>query len=365
MCVDNSEYMRNGDYLPTRLQAQQDAANLICRTKLRSNPENNMALLSMSDMQVHVTLTTDSGKLLSKLNLVQPKGEMKFLNGLRVAHLALKHRQSKNHKTRIVIFVGSPVLESDKEMTKVAKKLKKEKVSVDVINFGEQAANTDKLTAFINTLNGKEGGSSHLVTIPPGSMLSGAITTSPILVEEGGSIATTGGDFDMGFDPNIDPELALALRVSLEEQRHRQEEKARKEKNTTQETKSAPATAGGLTGGDDDEMLRAALEMSMEQGGGAPPSTAPVRRTDISAMTEDEQIAYALQMSMQTTPETSVPVTPMQIDDQAERMETDAEFLETVLASLPGVDPDSDVVRQAMEEMAKEKKAKEDAAKKQ
>lgn len=67
-------------------------------------------------MQVHVTLTTDSGKLLSKLNLIQPRGELKFVNGLRVAHLALKHRQSKNHKTRIVIFVGSPITEDEKEV---------------------------------------------------------------------------------------------------------------------------------------------------------------------------------------------------------------------------------------------------------
>lgn len=354
LCVDNSEYMRNGDYLPTRLQAQQDAANLICRSKLRANPENNMALLSMSDMQVHVTLTTDSGKLLSKLNLVNPKGEMKFLNGLRVAHLALKHRQSKNHKTRIIIFVGSPITEQDKEITKVAKKLKKEKVSVDVINFGEQSNNTEKLTAFINTLNGKEGGSSHLVTIPPGSMLSGAIQTSPILVEEGGGVASTGGDFDMGFDPNIDPELALALRVSLEEQRHRQEEKARKEKAPTQqETQSAPATAGGNSyNSAEDAMLRAALEMSMEQGAGgqtAPPSTAPTSQQDLAAMTEEEQIAYALEMSMQTTPETSVPATPMQAeaqpmetDQDGEEAIADAEFLESVLQNLPGDKKESD-----------------------
>merc|ERR1719351_688651 len=374
MCVDNSEYMRNGDYLPTRLQAQQDAANLICRTKLRSNPENNMALLSMSDMQVHVTLTTDSGKLLSKLNLIQPKGDMRFVNAIRVATLALKHRQSKNHKTRIIIFVGSPVAEDEKELTKSAKRLKKEKVNVDIVNFGEQASNTEKLTSFINTLNGKDGGSSHLVTIPPGSMLSGAITNSSILVEEGGSIPATGGDFDMGFDPNTDPELALALRVSLEEQRHRQEEKARKEKTVVQETQSAPATAGG--GGvaadmtDDDAMLRAALELSMEQSDNAPPATAPVSQdVDISNMTEDEQIAYALQMSMQTTPETSVPVTPMQVDTEAEKMEidqdslefsVDAEFLESVLQNLPGADGGNEGFLQAIDEMNKEDKSKDE-----
>ena len=73
-------------------------------------------------MQVHVTLTTDSGKLLSRLNMVQPKGEMKLLNALRVAHLALKHRQSKNHKTRIVAFVGSPVTEDEKEVCMIGVK---------------------------------------------------------------------------------------------------------------------------------------------------------------------------------------------------------------------------------------------------
>lgn len=46
--VDNSEYMRNGDYMPTRLQAQQDAVNTICRFKLRSNPENNVGLLTLA-----------------------------------------------------------------------------------------------------------------------------------------------------------------------------------------------------------------------------------------------------------------------------------------------------------------------------
>ena len=34
---------------------------------------------------------------------------MKFIPGIKIAHLALKHRQGKNHKTRIVAFVGSPI----------------------------------------------------------------------------------------------------------------------------------------------------------------------------------------------------------------------------------------------------------------
>lgn len=56
---------------------------------------------------------------------------------------------------RIVAFVGSPVAAEEKELVKLAKKLKKEKVNVDLISFGEDQINTDVLTGFINTLNGK------------------------------------------------------------------------------------------------------------------------------------------------------------------------------------------------------------------
>ena len=46
--VDSSDYMRNGDFVPTRMQAQQDAVNLVCMSKTRSNPENNVGLLKMA-----------------------------------------------------------------------------------------------------------------------------------------------------------------------------------------------------------------------------------------------------------------------------------------------------------------------------
>lgn len=358
ICIDNSEYTRNGDYLPTRIQAQQDAANLVCRSKLRSNPENNVALQTLANIKVLVTLTTDSGKLLSKLHMIQPNGKIKFLNGIRVAHLALKHRQSKNHRMRIVAFVGSPVEEDEKEIVKVAKKLKKEKVNVAIINFGEEALNTDKLTAFINTINGKDGNSSHIINIPPGSMLSDALLSSPIIAGEG--VAPAG--VDLGFDPTADPELALALRVSLEEQRHRQEEEARRA-GDTQETQSAPATAMATTTSEDD-MLRAALAMSMGQ---EVPSTAPPggRMMDIATMSEEEQIAYAMRMSMQddvsespmeTDVKTETPMDAEYEDDDDEEegddVIADPAFLQSVLQNLPGVDTSSEAILQAMDQLA-------------
>ena len=162
---------------------------------------------------------------------------------------------------RIVIFVGSPIEDDEKELVKQAKRLKKEKVSVDVVNFGEEAVNTDKLTAFVNTINGKDGTGSHLVTVPPGPLLSDALVSSPVIVGEDGTGAVpAGAGFEFGVDPNEDPELALALRVSMEEQRARQEEEARRV--VTESAAEQPAMATDDT--NEEALLKQAMEMSLE-----------------------------------------------------------------------------------------------------
>ncbi|XP_012684412.1 26S proteasome non-ATPase regulatory subunit 4a [Clupea harengus] len=346
VCVDNSEYMRNGDFLPTRLQAQQDAVNIVCHSKTRSNPENNVGLITMSNnCEVLTTLTPDSGRILSKLHAVQPKGKICFGTGIRVAHLALKHRQGKNHKVRIIAFVGSPVEDSEKDLVKLAKRLKKEKVNVDVVNFGEEEVNTEKLTTFINTLNGKEGTGSHLVTVPPGPSLADALLSSPILAGEGGTMMGLGAsDFEFGVDPSADPELALALRVSMEEQRQRQEEEARRVAVTS------AAEAGVPTPTADESAEEALLKMSQ-------PETGVAAMPDISSMTEEEQIAYAMQMSLaggefgESAMDTSAPLDAAKEEEDYDVMQ-DPEFLQSVLENLPGVDPNNEAIRNAMGSLA-------------
>ncbi|CDQ56656.1 unnamed protein product [Oncorhynchus mykiss] len=457
VCVDNSEYMRNGDFLPTRLQAQQDAVNIVCHSKTRANPENNVGLISMANnCEVLTTLTPDSGRILSKLHAIQPKGKICFCTGIRVAHLALKHRQGKNHKMRIIAFVGSPVEDSDKDLVKMAKRLKKEKVNVDIINFGEEdndphtsrlcksyltnkesdevmhqitwppqspnlnpiamvwdeldrrvmekqpisaqhiqvcafpnhfqsiefttgglpccgnisrmingnrmhlssissllakglnsyvtkEFNTEKLTAFINTLNGKEGTGSHLVTVPPGPSLADALLSSPILAGEGGSMMGLGAsDFEFGVDPSADPELALALRVSMEEQRQRQEEEARQ---------VAVASAADVTTADSkesEESEEALLKMSVSQ----PETGGAAVLPDFSNMTEEEQIAYAMRMSLAGEEYGDAMDTETATEEDDYDVMQDPEFLQSVLQNLPGVDPNNEAIRNAMGSLA-------------
>lgn len=113
--------------------------------------------------------------------------------------------------------------------------MKKNNVSIDVVAFGDlNHDTTDKLQAFNEAVNGGEG--SHLELVQPGpNLLSDVIVASPVLAGETGGMggataaagegsgAEGGGSFEFGVDPTMDPELALALRMSMEEENARQE----------------------------------------------------------------------------------------------------------------------------------------------
>merc|ERR1719449_305462 len=105
-------------------------------------------------------------------------------------------------------------------------------------------------------------------------------------------------------------------------------------------------------------MLQRALAMSMDTGGAAPAAPAPAR--DLSSMTEEE-IAYAMQMSMadveksEEAPKSESMDVDEKEDDYSEVM-NDPAFLQSVLQNLPGVDPQSEAVRNAMGAMKDEKK---------
>ena len=278
--------MRNADFMPSRMQSQFDAVNMVARAKARSNPENNVGLLSMADNRVLVTLTSDTGKIMSKLHQCKPNGAIDLIRGIKVANLALKHRQSKNHKPRIVVFVASPVKLDQSEFIKLAKRLKKEKVNVDIVNFGEEEANNGVLSEFVNTLNGKEGTSSHLVSISAPSSLSDALLSSPMFQgEDSGMPSGFGGDLQYGMED--DPELAMALRISMEESRMKQEADAKKATTENMETETAASTGTG-----EDDLLQQALALSLSQ------QDDKSKVPDFSSMTEEEQLNYALQMSM-------------------------------------------------------------------
>jgi 26S proteasome regulatory subunit N10 len=169
--------------------------------------------------------------------------------------LALKHRQNKSQRQRIIVFTCSPIQEDEKTLVKLAKKMKKNTISVDFIAFGDlESETTQKLEAFNEHVKGGDG--SHLAIIPPGpNLLSDSLVTTPILAGEGGGSGSrgdageTGGDtgtngFEFGVNPETDPELAFALRMSFEEEKARLE----KEKKEREEKEEKEGKSGGLEG---------------------------------------------------------------------------------------------------------------------
>ncbi|KAG1452558.1 hypothetical protein G6F56_007787 [Rhizopus delemar] len=253
--------------------------------------------------------------------------------------LALKHRQNRNQHQRIIVFVASPLETDEKTLVKLAKKLKKNNVAVDIINFGEEAENTSRLEAFINNVNNNDN--SHLVTIPPGPhILSDMLISTPIVQgEEGASnfAGSGGGDFEFGVDPSLDPELALALRISLEEEKARQEAEAAKNGGSSEDNAKAGESSMEIDshGNDDDAELQAALAMSMND--------QHVQDEDetMEDLNEDDALKRAMEMSM----------------TEGDNNEDD-EMMSSVLGSLPGVDKNDERIQKALEDMEKKKNEK-------
>ncbi|CAA0816534.1 26S proteasome non-ATPase regulatory subunit 4 homolog [Striga hermonthica] len=322
ICIDNSEWMRNGDYSPNRFQAQCDAVNLICGAKTQSNPENTVGVLTMAGkgVRVLVTPTSDLGKILACMHGLEVGGEMNLAAGIQVAQLALKHRQNKKQQQRIIVFAGSPFKYNKKVLELIGRKLKKNSVALDIVNFGEEdEEKNEKLEALLTGVNNND--SSHIVHVPPGpSALSDVLITTPIFTGdgEGGSGFSAAGaasGYEFGVDPNLDPELALALRVSMEEERARQEASAKKaaEEASKQERGEQPTTIQDATmtehanpgtsepekktndlTDDENALLQQALAMSMDDS-----SSTVVHDIDMSDASADD---HDLQLGEQSNP---------------------------------------------------------------
>ncbi|XVF18043.1 hypothetical protein REPUB_Repub10bG0177400 [Reevesia pubescens] len=377
ICIDNSEWMRNGDYSPSRFQAQADAINLICGAKTQSNPENTVGVLTMAGkgVRVLVTPTSDLGKILACMHGLEIGGEMNLAAGIQVAQLALKHRQNKKQQQRIIVFAGSPIKHDKKLLELIGRKLKKNSVALDIVNFGEDdEGKTEKLEALLAAVNNND--TSHIVHVPAGpNTLSDVLISTPVFTGdgEGGSgfaaaaaAAAAGGisGFEFGVDPNLDPELALALRVSMEEERARQEaaakraaeEASKQEKGGEEQSSSQDATmtehaSGGTSEADnkrndlldeDNSLPQQAFAMSMDE----PASSHDLQDTEMSdAAADDPELALALQLSVQDGTKDSSSQADMS------KLLADQSFVSSILASLPGVDPNDPSVKEVLASM--------------
>ena len=237
-----------------------------CGRRVPVEPRTSVGVLSMAGAGVtlHVALTGNR-QILSLSHGIAIGGEINITAGIQVAQLALKHRQNKNQRRRIIVFVGSPI--ADGELVPASSR--RTPVAMDIVNFGEvraarvrlglpssrsrpehriaaiprraarphppsQGGERVELEALLNAVNSDDN--SHLVTVPPGPVLSDILLTSPIVqrttaaaaaaaARRRAAAAAAAASSICGVDPTLDPEFAWALRASMEEERARRSAK--------------------------------------------------------------------------------------------------------------------------------------------
>eukprot|EP00005_Dracoamoeba_jomungandri_P000874 CAMPEP_0174252988 /NCGR_PEP_ID=MMETSP0439-20130205/2381_1 /TAXON_ID=0 /ORGANISM="Stereomyxa ramosa, Strain Chinc5" /LENGTH=440 /DNA_ID=CAMNT_0015333763 /DNA_START=23 /DNA_END=1342 /DNA_ORIENTATION=- len=376
--VDNSEWMRNGDYYPTRMEAQLETLNVLMNRKFGDNVENVVGAMTMAKSpNVLLAPTTERSAVLSALHSVTLDGEIDLISSIRVAQLALKHRQNKNQHQRMIIFVGSPLKGVDsKALRRLGAQLKKNHVAADVISFGEIEENDELLKTFAEAVNSKED-NSCFVSVEPANVPRQILervrnsniygVTSTSAPSEAASGVPSGGDFGgLDFDPNMDPELAMAIRASLEEERQRQQRQQEGEKkpetephadkmdveskDTTEAAKPEQPAASHTDSSDqaedindedddeDDADLQAAIAMSMQAAlASAEPKKEEPKKEEPKEEPKKEE-------PKKEEPKKEEP-SPMETEEPEKKPEsteesylTDPNFMQSVLSTLPGVD---------------------------
>lgn len=183
-------------------------------------------------VEVHVTLTNDLSRILNAIKGINLSGECDFITAMNIATLTLKHRQNKNQKQRIILFVGSLIKHSKEDLVQCGKKLKKYGVAVDIISFGNVDENKEHLKEFLDAVN--NGNNSSMVEVPVGFYLIDSLFNSS-LMNEGFGDAQMENQMNLGGEQNVpsntnvnqqsggmtqfERDMALAMQQSLEEER--------------------------------------------------------------------------------------------------------------------------------------------------
>ena len=225
ICIDNSDWCRNGDYMPNRFQAQISAANFIIENRCETNPENSLGIMTMAGKRVEMvsTLTNDESRLLGSMSSIPLNGECDIISALSISILCLKHRINKNQKQRIILFVGSPVTAKPENLVQIGKKLKKYNVAVDIISFGNVEENRESLNIFLNEVNNSNN--SSMLEVPLGGYIMESLFSSSIMgggdaafnQVDAGAQGAGANPQNMGGVSQFERDMNLALQMSLQE----------------------------------------------------------------------------------------------------------------------------------------------------
>jgi len=203
-----------------------------------------------------------------------------FKQSIEIAQLALKHRPNKNQRQRIIAIIYSPLSEDTQQLEALGKRMKKNGVAIDIINLGV-GSNITKLKSFVDTVNSADN--SHFLHIEAGVGNVADMVVSSSINSNVSMTNNNPGD----IDPNVDPELAEAIRQSLEEQKQMLQREEKKENvQGARVNERADDELEGLT---EEEIMQRAIMLSLEGKVEEHKDSAPENQTEPMVSREEKK----------------------------------------------------------------------------
>lgn len=202
LAVDNSLYMQNQDYLPGRLWLEKEACQIIISNVL-SNPESAIGIAPLCQPRENyfLTPTSKSGYITNFLGKLRLSSNFEIKKVLARCKICLLQREEPEKK--LLIFFGSDIKENELDkaifdlITNITECIQVG-IKVALVLFGEQRHTIKEILA--DDLNGE-------IAI---------IDSDESFLSE--SLQVLGLNL---FDYENDPDLALALKLSIEEEEQR------------------------------------------------------------------------------------------------------------------------------------------------
>jgi hypothetical protein len=280
ICVDNS-----GGMSQSNLDSQIKAILMIVPTLLEPNLGNKVGIMTLSNEPKTIqTLTNDLDIIIEKLIGISTEigGKINFIFGIRTAISELKIKAENKVKKRIIAFVGSYFKPDTIKLKELAKELNEENLVIDIVNFGLGVeTNNYALNTFKKELSNS---CSHLFNVNRPELLSLRLIGSPILE----SNADQNEDIPLNSYPKFDPDFGkMNQKQNIEMKRDLLLSTLENENNQDFEQKVLEMVIK--------ESLKDIKSDKETEEIGFPSDP---QNIIISDMTEEEQIAYALKISL-------------------------------------------------------------------
>ncbi|KAH0795239.1 26S proteasome non-ATPase regulatory subunit 4 [Histomonas meleagridis] len=154
---DNSASSLNGDFLPTRFDAEKSTVETLARAYLRGNRESVVGFGTMADIDfgINTSLTKEARKIRQNLENVKRGGKVELEKAIKCGIYSLRHRPKEITNRRLIVILGSVHNVTNEKAEELAAFANKEGVNVDIVVFGDDPINIEPLKLFIDRLGEK------------------------------------------------------------------------------------------------------------------------------------------------------------------------------------------------------------------